>query len=362
MKNRKRVFFSFMILLSFLLGNAVVYAEEEKKSDDPVGFTVETILPENQFDKEQTYFHLAVEPEQKQKLEVKITSTREEPTEIRIFLTDAITNNEGGIDYAQEEPELDESLKIPLTEVASISDEYQTVTVENFEEKIVEIELNVPKEPFAGIKLGAIRFIVNPTDDAEGTVVSKYGYTIGLLLSEDKTDLMTGANLDLMNVSAKVVDGQKAIVAKLQNPEAKILSDLAVEMIVTKKGDKDFKRVENKNNLRMAPNSNFDYSLKWGMEAFEEGTYIIEISANSGDQKWHWKEELIVDRSTAKSVNDGASYKLVLPGWVSYIAITIIILSVSVISYLTYDYLENKKVKKKKKRNKTKVSKGGVRA
>ena len=64
--------------------------------------------------------------------------------------------------------------------------------------------------------------------------------------------------------------------------------------------------MKQKENLRMAPNSNFDYAISWENKAFDPGTYRVEIKATDGDQKWEWKKNFTIEGKTADKLNDSA--------------------------------------------------------
>ncbi|EGP5244601.1 DUF916 domain-containing protein, partial [Enterococcus faecium] len=57
------------------MGNSNSVYSEEMKSNDSVGFNVKAILPENQLNKENSFFDLRVAPNQKQEIELLITNT-----------------------------------------------------------------------------------------------------------------------------------------------------------------------------------------------------------------------------------------------------------------------------------------------
>ena len=60
-------------------------------------------------------------------------------------------------------------------------------------------EIKIPKEPFSGVKLGALRFIKQLEDESltSNQFTSTYAYTISVMLTEDKQPFDEGAELQL---------------------------------------------------------------------------------------------------------------------------------------------------------------------
>ncbi|MXS27782.1 WxL protein peptidoglycan domain-containing protein, partial [Enterococcus gallinarum] len=98
------------------------------------GFTVESVIPDNQLDKNQTYFYLGVQPSNQQIIQVKIRSLQKEPVTVALSIHDAVNGTEGQIDYTQTSPKLDSSLTNSITQIVHLQNKEATVTVKNFEE------------------------------------------------------------------------------------------------------------------------------------------------------------------------------------------------------------------------------------
>lgn len=154
------------ILFFLLITISACFPLISQAADDQgaAGYTVESIIPENQFDKKRTFFYLNMEPSQKQTIQVKVISTQKEPVTVHVAVHDAVSSSVGAIDYAQEKPKLDKSLKDPITSFVKVKDGVKEVTVQNYEEKIVEFEIEMPKEAFSGVKLGSVRFLRKADD------------------------------------------------------------------------------------------------------------------------------------------------------------------------------------------------------
>ncbi|HHD1574546.1 TPA: DUF916 and DUF3324 domain-containing protein [Enterococcus faecium] len=295
-----------ILLLSFIVKNTV-YAEEA------IGFSVSPIFSEHQIDSDLGYFYLRTEPATAQELKITVKSLREEPTTIKVHVNDAVTNDNVSVEYSNDNPKLDTSLENPLSRLISIEEEEKEITVSNYEERIVTLTLAVPKDPFTGIKLGGIRFIEQPAkeDKAKG-LTNRYGYTVGVMVTQDNEPFNEGADLKMKEVGATLSRGMKVVYATLQNPEPKLLGNLNMEATVYKKGEKKPLLTENQKKLSVAPNSTFSYYIPWGLKDLKAGWYEIHLTATSGEREWKWIESFEIGAKEAAKINSQALNRLTL--------------------------------------------------
>lgn len=322
-----------MILLSGLLLAPVSHAEEEQGG---AGFTVESLIPENQVDPNYTFFYLKSAPEEKQTIEVKVISTQKDPVTVKVAVHDAVSSSIGEIDYAKTDPELDSSLKNPITSFVTVKDDVEEVTVANFEEKIVAFEISPPKEAFAGVKLGSLRFL-REAEDSESNqtgVVPEFARVIALMLTEDETPFNQGAELHLKKVDLTLANGRKVVAATIQNDQPKVLQEMTIKGKVKRKGEEEVLVEREQINFTVAPNSNFDFQLPLGLERFSAGTYVFTGEATGDDRTWRWEEEFTVGEEKANKINDETVFKLVVPAWVPWTAAALTLLFIGLIIYL----------------------------
>ncbi|OJG61222.1 hypothetical protein RV07_GL002069 [Enterococcus malodoratus] len=201
-------------MICLFLSPSPVKAEN---TQSPTGFTVESVIPENQVDTTKTYFYLKMTPNMPQTIQVKVRSTQKEAVTVKLTIHDAISSSNGAIDYANSDPKLDKSLKQPITELVTISDKQKEVTVVNFEEKIVDYQIQPPKNFFSGIKLGSLRFVKKGEDEKQSGLTTEYAYVIALMLTEDGEPFNQGANLALKKVDLIRSKGKKVVAATIQN-------------------------------------------------------------------------------------------------------------------------------------------------
>lgn len=323
-----------LLLIGSLFFPIIGRADEEKQ--DPAGFTVESIIPENQVDKTKTYYYLSVEPEQKQTIQVKVISTKKEPVTVSVAIHDAVSSSVGAIDYANAKPKLDKSLKDPITSLVKVKDNVKEITVKNFEEKIVEYEITPPKKNFEGVKLGSLRF-VRKGEDAEKNksgLTPEYARVIALMLTEDEEQFNHGADLHLKKVGLDLSNGRKVIAANIQNDQPKVLQEMTINGQITRKGESKVIAKHEMENFSVAPNSNFNFEIPLGLEKFEPGTYVFTGEAKGDGRTWKWNETFQVGKERADQINEETVFKIIVPKWVPWIAGILLLSLIGLIVYL----------------------------
>lgn len=334
-KLMKSLFFPFLVIL--FLFPTISFADEAS-TEKEMGFSVESVIPENQVDRTKSYFYLSVVPEEKQTIQVKVKSLQEEPVTIQIKVHDAVSSSVGAIDYAKEKPKLDASLKQPITELVQVKDGTKEITLNNKEEKTVEFEITPPKDSFSGVKLGSIRFLRknDQTEKQESGLIPQYARVIAVMLTEDEETFNHGAELHLKKVSLQLSNGRKVIAARIQNDQPKVLQEMTIQGNVRRKGEKKILAKEKLDDFSVAPNSNFDFEIPLGLEKFAAGTYVFTGKAEGDGRTWKWEEEFTIGKEQADKINEETVYKVIVPAWVPWTALGLILAFAGVLAYLLY--------------------------
>lgn len=313
-----------------------VEKENSKESSlaDQTGFTVESIQPDTQINKDYSFFYIRVAPGEKQTLQVKVSSKRKEPSKVKIFVNNAVTNTMGQIDYGQSNVVLDKSLTIPLTDF--VRPKEKEITVQNFEEKIVELAVEPSEAHFSGVRLGAVVFqSADKKKDASG-VESTYGYKIGILTSEELKPYNEGATLKYEKVKARLQNGEKVVATTVQNPEPFVLENLTMKSELRRKGEKKAVASQHLTGMKIAPNSSFDFLTYLGIDQLKSGRYQIEMKASDGSQQWNWVKEFEITDKQANQMNKEAAYQLTLPKLYKVGGVILLLLTVTNLAYLIY--------------------------
>lgn len=324
-----------------------------------MSFSVEAKLPENQVDKNKTYFDLRVKPGEKQELNVELQNNKDEVVTVEIHANTAITNNNGVIDYGEIKPKLDQSLKNPFAKIAKVDSE---VALQPKEKKMVTIPVEIPTDPFAGILLGGLHFTQKEAGKAEKAqagmqIENKFAYVIGVRLSEN--DEPVSSDLNLLKVAAGQRNYRNVIIADLQNPMPRILGDMVVTADVY--AQKDLKTAlyhSKQENLNMAPNSNFGYGIKMNNKAFKAGKYLLKMTVEADGKTWPFEQEFEIKEDEAKKFNDEAVELEEEPtSYLLYIIIGGIVLGLIIVGLIIWMVVQKRKHQaeiKRKARNKKK--------
>ncbi len=274
-----------------------------KANAEDVGYAVRAIIPDNQLDKHQTYFDLRMTPDQKQVIKVQIFNSSNKDKEIDVKITNPITNRNGLIDYTQQIAKIDKSLKVPITKIATF--EEKTVTVPAKKSITIPIQLQMSKKEFDGIILGGIYFSnhMDKQTEPKQQIINKYGYVIGLKLSE--TDKVIKPKLHLLSVKPGLVNYHTAVIAKIQNSTPVIVNKLTIKAKVYNSKGKKINQVDVKD-YRMAPNTTMPFAIDWKNQKLKPGKYTLKLHAETVKQKWDWKKEFTIQGEKSKKINQKA--------------------------------------------------------
>ncbi|MGO2962698.1 MAG: DUF916 and DUF3324 domain-containing protein [Carnobacterium maltaromaticum] len=350
---KKMALFLMSIGLLFMSFSMRVSAEE-----NPSNVAISAVIPDNQIDKNKTYFDLLMTPGEEQELEVVLTNSSDEAITMESSVNSAITNDNGVVDYSQAKPRYDKTLKHPLSSIATFEKE-QVIPANS--KKTMKIKLKMPETEIKGIIAGGVYLSAKDNedkaknDDSGVQIKNKYVYVVGIQLRtrEDISDVQPDLVLDKKLIQPKQVNYRNYLGINLQNKEPVFIRDLTVEAKIYKKGSNEV-FVESKNeNLKMAPNSNFNYGVNWNNKEFEAGTYRAKVTAIAKDydnKTWNWDEEFTITAKDAKNLNEKAIDLEVekTPIWIYFAIAGGILLLLIVIIYLIKRHIDKKKEAQRK--------------
>ncbi|MEG2503711.1 MAG: DUF916 domain-containing protein, partial [Carnobacterium sp.] len=199
-----------------------VMAEEGDNGANNV--SVSTNIPDNQIDKNQTYFDLLMEPGKEQELEVVLRNNTDKEVTMLADVNTAITNDNGVVDYSWnvasglEQAKInnkdeantkidlksigyDSTLKQPLSEMASIDKE---IKIPAKSQVIAKVKVKMPDEQIDGVIAGGIYLTQKEdTSSDEGKsqgvqIKNKFVYVVGIQIRQnaDISSLVPDMKLD----------------------------------------------------------------------------------------------------------------------------------------------------------------------
>ncbi|MBO0468690.1 DUF916 and DUF3324 domain-containing protein [Enterococcus plantarum] len=321
-----------------------------------MAFSVETIQPKNQVDLSKTYFDLKGSPDSEQLLEVKLHNSTKQEVVVDSQIAPATTNLNGVVEYSPREQKLDPTLKYDLSKLLTYADEKQKdgIVLPKESETILKLKLKYPKDAFDGSIAGGITFKEkkkNIEDDKEAkglSIQNDYAFVVAVVLHGSENEITS--KLEMPSVAAGQVNARNVINATLQNPQPKYLSQLKVDAKVTRLDKKEVLYQVTKDQMQMAPNSNFDFPVSLEGNPLAPGKYTLTLRADSFEDTWTFSKNFVVTSKQAKELNE--KDVTINKNWTwLYISVGVFLLLAFLI-IAVYLYRRNKKkeqVKRKKR-------------
>ncbi|MFJ5566752.1 DUF916 and DUF3324 domain-containing protein [Lysinibacillus xylanilyticus] len=307
-------------------------------------FGVYTVISDNQIDKQKSYFDLKMEPNQKQTLTIQLKNDTEEDVVIEPIIHSATTNINGVVEYGPTSAERDSSLPYELGDLIQTEKE---ITIPAKGSKDLQLNVTMPEEKFDGILAGGITLeekkaaSKNTKETTKGvSIENKYAYVVGIILQE--TDEIVKQDLQLHDVKAGQVNARNVINATLQNPTATYLNRFEVDAKVTKKGKTKVLYKSEKQDMQMAPNSNFEYPISLNGEKFKSGTYTLHVNAKSSKESWEFEKDFTIKGEEVKQFN-ATDVSIEGPNYLAYLVGLLILLVAGLLLFIFYSKKKQKK-------------------
>ncbi|MDQ0363292.1 DUF916 and DUF3324 domain-containing protein [Breznakia pachnodae] len=317
-----------MLIVSFGIAVTSAYAQ----SETPVTFSVSAIIPENQIDKNLSYFDLKMEPEMTQTIQIVITNNSNEEITSNIQINAASTGTNGVIAYSEHGIQ-DKSMEYSIEDIAEVAT--PEVVIPANKSTTVDIKLTMPKESFDGVILGGVYVTAESNIENEEVnengfeIENKIAYALGLKLTENEKQVEPNMNLKSIEPSLEAM--RTAMNIKLQNSEPIIMKNVMIDAQIYKKGENEVLHSAKTTTAEIAPNSSFDFVVDWENTKIEPGQYRLKMRIEYEDHYWEWDEEFEIKDDKASSVNDDAiNIEDEFPIWI------IIIIGAGILSLLLY--------------------------
>lgn len=329
MKKRIIVFFSTLLLL---MATFLPFATTVKAAPDK-SYAIQAILPDNQVNKDESYFDLKVEPNKEQTLKVLIANTGSKPITVTAEVNNAYTADSGVIGYDKYNAKL---YKASLPSLTSLVDgkRKQVVKLKTGENKTVEFKVKSPSSEYAGIILGGVTTTasVSPTKSKNINIKNQVRYVKGVVLRSKDDGVMP--DVHLTSAAPKAVAGSTGIAYRLDNTAPINVNKVSLKAEIT---NGDSKTNYNADNLQIAPNSQFNYFIP--IKKLNAGTYKAHITLknDSGFSK-ELNYNITVKQREVDNVNDSANPKQQSNNrqWIGIIIGIIVLIAVVAWMYLYY--------------------------
>lgn len=342
-----------LILLS-LIGMSILLSGINTGQASQLNFSVTPSIPENQVDKDKSYFDLQLEKSKGQELIVTLKNGTDKKVIVETSINRATTNLNGVVEYGKTKDKKDTSLVYNIEDFIEIKD--SEIEIPPHEEKQLLLKVKGIPEVFDGILVGGLTFkekqetATNKDNKNQGLAIeNEYAYVVGIVLHGENEDI--SSDIKLKNAEAAQVNARNVINATLQNPKPKYLSSLSVDAVVTKKGSDDVLYSSKKKDMQMAPNSSFSYPIPLEGESLKPGKYTVAMNIKSLNDQWKLSKDFIIDKKVADSFNEKDVTIKKDDTW-RYIVVGFILLSIIIVILLVvlYKYRKKERIKQEKKR------------
>lgn len=249
-------------------------------------------------------------------IKVGIYNTDSETRQFEVNGNTAYTTDDGqpGFDRAKVS---DPNLKIKLHDL--FTNGKQVVSVPGNKSISVTLKLKVPEQKYTGYLMGGVN--VRPYHEAakgsvteNGTLIrNKFSYSIPVQMTQQGSQ-NDDVNYKINNVKPRIVGAthgkELGVAANVANTKNAYLPGLSSRAVITKYGDKKFKKVAEQDGQSIAPTSNYNYGISWGKDRFIAGKYHIKLTY-SGDsvRTWVLDKDFVITNAQADKFNKLAGIK-----------------------------------------------------
>lgn len=331
---------SFLVILYVMIG-FVVFSQEVFANGE-LNFSVRTITPESQFGDDKGYFDVELQPGETEELTLVVKNVRNIPIDLSITAHTAYTNINGVVEYGGETDQPDPTLKVAMKDLLDVEDEL--IRLEAGEEKRIVTNLTMPRDEVEGLLAGGLQLSEVTKEEGEDSedkgmqIINSFSYVIGVVASNDRTQTII-PELALLDVFADQINYRNAFSATIQNFLPTFVNELSVEASVRREGSDTILYRASEVMMQMAPNSNFNFPISLNGERFRSGTFVLNMTARSGEHEWSWEETFDVTADEARRLNQ-SDVSVNDTNWWLIAAIVLIVIIISVLAYMTY---KNKK-------------------
>ncbi|MUN90463.1 DUF916 and DUF3324 domain-containing protein [Enterococcus gallinarum] len=301
MKIINKLFYPLMliciVLLFFSMQN-YCFAEEENNTISVSPLDPLTNEPQS------SYYEFEVVPSEVKQFAIRVFNSSNRDKEVKIELNDATTNDNGITSYLSNK-ERDESLKIGFSDIAST--ETSLVSVPANGSSDIAITINTPTEKFDGVILGGVR-ITEATSESKKSdtgVIGKVAYTVGVVLNESGEYIEPEVKLNEVSIEQR--NYRNYISANIQNIKPTIIKSMEVRADIYTKDNQKVYSAE-RDGMRMAPNSNFNFGISLEDKKIVAGKYLMKLSGEADGIHFSFEREFEILESDANKYNKSSLF------------------------------------------------------
>lgn len=300
----------FMLLGSLFLGASNVKAASGGYTIKPAGESNENVNIDN------GNYVIVGDPGQTVELKLTVLNQENKQRKFLYEVNTAYTSDNGSLSFDKAKV-TDPSLKIQTKNTADPQKAVFPIPANN--SATLTFKITIPKKAFTGYLMGGVS--VSPYGEkAKGTVGSngtllknKFSYSIPIQIHQKGAE-NDEPKYSITSVKPNVVNAKKptvGVLANVHNSTNSYSGDMKLDLVVTQKGNKDFKIKQSSNSQNIAPTSNYDFSIPWGKNKLQSGSYHLKMTYKTagGIKSWVLNKDFTITNNDAAKYNKLAGVK-----------------------------------------------------
>jgi hypothetical protein len=296
--------FFFIAIVGFLSLPKGQFVEGKEKS-----VLVKPIYPYNQSQEIRGYYSLDVQDEKEQTIELMLSNISEKEKKVTVHRMNALTAQNGGIQYVAHTG----------TEVASLLDESyglasylkaeEGITLPPQSEKRLSVTITMPKKR-SGSYLGGLLFEEEKEQkETSGSFTVHQQILVGMALQLN-FEKKEKATISYENSRVVFLPAVTQLQMALKNDSLVVVKGIKGEYEVhSKKGEKLFEGTFE--NVDMAPKTKIYYPVLWNHEEISESEYTIHLTLERDGERKKYNDVLVVQKQKTEKRNDDSEEKRV---------------------------------------------------
>lgn len=360
------IYLTVVVLFTFIFIAAPIRA-------DTPGFTVRSIIPENQTGDDQGYYNLLMKSGEKQEISTVLTNTSDKTITIDTSFSRATTNGNGLAIYDSDSEKKHTALTYNIEDCVQIP-EKEVILAPNAQATVKAL-VSMPQGDLTGVLAGGFTFKQRPSSEnntgkSDVSIANEFRYILALVMQQNM--LPVTPELKLPNAYADQVNARNVIAAQLDNISPTYIKDMAISATVKGLTNKKLSYSYTADNMKMAPNSDFSFKIPLTKQGdpnapiappLKPGKYKVSMTvysqknengayqkpASDGGKptnytyKWQFEKEFIIPKSVATKLNK-SSQKTLAPKTNNWLVILLLIIIIGLCILVGY-LISNRKNK-----------------
>lgn len=290
--------FIFFTLVSPFFYAPRISADEKKVNNPSYNYSVTPHFGATQKKNTTNFYDMTLPPDGSDTFSLDLINQSETTQEFQVNVNTATTNNNMIVDYTKTQFKKDSSMKLELSKL--VKADAKEITLSGKQKKTITFQIKTPKQAFDGILLGSV--VVRPvrSERTNNEIQNVFMHTIAIRVNENEVkvspDLKGGAvRLGQENLHNNVK-------MTIRNPQSKLMTQVQGTFYITKQGSNK-KLVEvQKNNLSIAPNSQFEVPIEL-KDHFKAGRYEYTVLLKNSEGAWRFKKDFTIKKAEAEEYN-----------------------------------------------------------